>query len=412
MANAIELAVVYQTMLDEQLEAEALTSWMEGNAGMVNFVGVSQVKIPSITTSGFGDMSRDGDYPVGSVVLANQTVDITYDRAVALKADIFDVEESQGVANGGNIVKVFNKTQAVPEIDQTRHAKLFSYANAAVKTAAYTPVVGTIYSQLISDIEEIQGTIGENYELVIHIRSKVASILAKSTEMTKYVALTDGEMSFTAGSGQVITSKIKLLDGIPLLRMPNNRMYSNVTLNVGTVGDPTFGYSTNDYSANINWIIMAREVPVAVKKYQNTKIVPQSINSTSRQDCIIPNLYHDLFVFDNKVNGLYVSYTAIAAIELAGTLAKGTGTGNTKYTATGVATGNTLGYQVNDAALTGATLPNYNDILTTTTDFTVYTSGADIEAAATKYLIVYELDSNLRVVSLFQKILTGVVSTG
>lgn len=397
MANNIDLVTIFNTVLDQSMEQGAVTGWMEANAGQIEYQGGGTVKVPKISTDGFGSMERNGEYPTGDVSLTNETYSLTQDRAVKLGVDVLDIEESKGVANGSNVLAHFSRKNAVPEIDAYRHMKLFEYANDALHTESYTLDADTVYSTLIDNINEVQGVIGEDYPLVIHMSMKAAAALQKSSEMTRQFILTDGEMTYTANSGQAITAKIKMLDGIPIYRVVNNRMYSNITLNEG---ETTYGYSTNDYSMEINWIIMAQEAPIAVRKYEDIKIIPNSINATSRKDQIIPNIYHDLWVFDNKVNGLFVSYKAIDAPELDGTLAEGSETGKTKFTAEDVGSGNTLGYKVADAEL--SSVPKLNQILTSD-DYTAYTSGADITASADDFLYIYEIDSNKRVVNLYSK---------
>ena len=398
--NNIALAAKFQTLLSQKLEDGAQTAWMEANAGQVDFVGVNQVKVPQMTVSGFGNMTRGGKYPLGAVTKTDQTLTLPYDRAVRLQTDIFDVEESKGVANGANVIEVFTRTQAIPEVDAVRHATLFAIANNGLRTANYTPAKATVFSQLQADIEKIQGKIGESYPLVIHIRSEVAAVLATSTEMTRQFRLEDGEMNFTTPAGRAITAKIKMLDNIALNRIVNDRMYSSITLNAGSTSElATLGFTANDYSMKINWIIMVQDLPIAIKKYENTKVIPQSINAESRHDNIIPNLYHGIFVFDNKLDGLFVSYQAIAAPTLTGAFAAGSEAGKRKFTATGVAEGNTLGVKVFDTAPAAAAVPKLNDILGED-DYTAYVSAADITAASTKVIYVYELDANKRVIRL------------
>ena len=43
MANSIEKAKIYQSELDKQMVAEAVTGWMEANAGLVVYNGGSGV---------------------------------------------------------------------------------------------------------------------------------------------------------------------------------------------------------------------------------------------------------------------------------------------------------------------------------------------------------------------------------
>lgn len=406
MANNIELATIFNTVLDETMEQEAVTSWMEGNAPGLEYVDGKYVKVPKMAVSGFGNYTRGGSYPTGTVAVANQQFEMTQDRAVKLAVDILDKEESKQVASGSNIIATFGRDNAIPEIDAYRHAKLFEYANKGLRTKAYAPDVSTIYGELSDNIAEVQDLIGESYDLVIHMSIPVAQILAKSSELSSKFIISEGTMEFTSSTGRKIVAKVATVDGSPIRRVKSNRMYSAITLNTGAGENPTFGYAKAATGMNLNWIIMARSAPVAVRKLNDMKIIASAQNPDGRDDIIIPNVVHDLWVFDNKVAGLFVSYQAIAAPALAGTHEAGAAAG-TKFTATGVAAGNTLGYVVSDTELT-TTLPKYNQILKED-EYTPYTSGADIVATATQYLIVYELDANKRVMAVYQSICTNKV---
>ena len=90
MANSIEKAKIYQSELDKQMVAEAVTGWMEANAGLVVYNGGSEVKIPKITMDGLGSYSRTDGYPAGSVTLAYETMTMTQDRAQSFNLDAMD----------------------------------------------------------------------------------------------------------------------------------------------------------------------------------------------------------------------------------------------------------------------------------------------------------------------------------
>jgi len=101
------------------------------------------------------------------------------------------------------------------------------------------------------------------------------------------------------------------------------------------------------------------------------------------------------FSFSIDINGQPASTDATAAAALTATVAVGSATGTTKFTATPGA-GNTLAYKLTAASVT-VYQDGYPGLLT------AYTSGADIPAAVNQYLGAYELNSYGRVVKYYQK---------
>jgi hypothetical protein len=162
-ANTLEYAVLYQTRLDEQFNQESTTAWMEGNAGLVKYEGGNTVKVPKRSVTGLGNYSRTSGYPAGgAVTLSWETFTFTQDRAQTFNLDRMDVDETNFLIVAGDVLKQFQTEQVIPEIDSYRYSKIFQLSNQKLKTGAYTPAVGTIYSQLVGEIKTMQDTIGNN----------------------------------------------------------------------------------------------------------------------------------------------------------------------------------------------------------------------------------------------------------
>jgi len=94
--------------------------------------------------------------------------------------------------------------------------------------------------------------------------------------------------------------------------------------------------------------------------------------------------------FELRLNGKPTRTAPVAATALTATIAAGSASGTTKATATPGA-GNSLGYLLAAQAVT-ANNREYVD------NYTAYTSGSDIPAAAGQFLAVYELDAYFHVV--------------
>lgn len=379
--NTLEYAVLFQTRLDEQVRQELTTAWMEGNAGQVRYDGGDTVKVPKRSVTGLGAYDKATGYPAGgAVTLTYETFQLTQDRGQKFMLDARDVNEANFLIEAGAIMKQFQTDSVVPEVDSFRYSKIFTGANKFLKTAAYTPVVGTIYTQLKADITAIADKVGTSVGLVIMMPFTVSDILARSTELTKQLTV---DQNFSNGE---INTKVKMIDGIPIIEVSSDRMKSAYTF------DATAGFSASAVGMQINWIIMARTAPLAITKMDKPKILAPESNPDADAWVLGYRRFHDLWIFDRAYDSVKVSYTAIAAPALTTVIAQGTASGSTKFTAT-PGSGNTLAYLKQAGVITA---PNFNDI---PTGLTAYISGADIAGAvATNYLGQYELDAQGHVV--------------
>ena len=78
--NTLQYSTIFQTELDKQMEHLTLTSWMDANAGQVQYNGGAEVKIPKMSLVGLGDYNRDEGYKQGAVTLEYETFKMTQDR--------------------------------------------------------------------------------------------------------------------------------------------------------------------------------------------------------------------------------------------------------------------------------------------------------------------------------------------
>lgn len=375
MANSIAYAQIFQELLDEQMLQEMTTAWMEPNAASLRYNGGKEVKIPSMTMDGLADYNRSTGYADGDVDTTYQTKTFTMDRGRNFRLDSMDFDESNFSAEAMRIMAEFQRTHVIPEVDSYRYKTIFQLANQALKTGSYTPDKATIYGELLSDISAVRDTIGGENQLVIAIREPVAAILDQSTEFDRSLPVTEFQNGATS-------SMVQSIDGIPIIRVSTARFKTDYTF--------TDGFAPTAVAMNMNWIIIARTAPIAVVKTDKPRIFDPSVNQDFDGWKIQYRKYHDLWIKNNALDAVFVSYTAIAAPALTATIAQGSASGTTKATIT-AGTGNTLAY-IKQA---GAFTVYYNDIPTGTT---AYVSGADIAVTAGQHLGLFELDATGHVV--------------
>ena len=153
--NTLVTATLFQETLDKVAMHEALTGWMEANAGDVIYNGGAEIKIPKMSLQGLGDYDRDNGYTQGSVTLEYETRKMTQDRGRKFSLDAVDV---------------------VPEIDAYRLSKIATDVITANKTEmieyGYTPAESTILRKMKTGIKKIRDA-GYNGDLIIHATGDV-----------------------------------------------------------------------------------------------------------------------------------------------------------------------------------------------------------------------------------------------
>ena len=391
MANTIAYAQIFQEILDEQMIQEMTTAWMESNQNMVKYNGGNTVRIPKMSTTGLGDYSRSAGYVAGSVVLEWETHTFDKDRGTTFNLDAMDVDESNFVATASSVMSEFQKDNVIPEVDSYRYAKIFQIANLAEKTTGYTPLASTIFAALKADIAKMQDIFGEKEALVISMSVQAASILDQADKIDKMIRYDE----FVTGqdvNGKPIASKIGFLDNIPIMRISSDRLKSAYTFSA------TDGYAPTAGALDINWEICARRSIIAIVKQDIMRIFDPVTNQDANAWKMDYRKYHTLIIPDNKVDGLLVNYTPVAAPALTATVAGGVAAGSTKFTATATVS---LAYTMTDVADIGS-------LGIKPVGGNAYISAADIPGAVVgQYLNMYDLDANGLIVKFSTQVLAG-----
>lgn len=304
--NTLEYAKLFQTTLDEQMVAMSTSGWMESNSGQVKYSGGNEVKIPKITMDGLGDYDRDKGFAQGSVSLTYGTYTMTQDRGRTFQLDAMDVDETNFVTSAATIMGEFQRTWVVPEIDAYRYSKIYAMAKAKGKVngAGYTPEANTIFDALTADITAIEDIVGENEEIVITISALAAQKLDMADKIEKKLDVTD----FAHGK---VSRKVKSLDEKPIIRVPSARMKTAYIFNDGeTSGQTGGGFTPATDAKQVNWIITVRRCPIAVSKTDKIRIFDPGTNQKADAWKLDYRKYHDLWIPDNKMDGVIVNVGA------------------------------------------------------------------------------------------------------
>lgn len=297
--NTLEYASVFMEELDSQLVEKSTTGWMEDNAGQVQYNGGAEVKIPKMQMSGLGNYDRDGGFAKGAVTVTYETRELTQDRGRTFQLDAMDVDETNFAATAGNVMREFQNTKVIPEIDAYRYSKIAELAEVAGKTKSYAPAVDSIFENLMNDITEVRDTAGECTEIVIAMSAKVAGMLDLAKGGTN--VLQSG--FFEQGKAEI---KVKEIDGCPIIRVPSARFQTKYTFLDG-VENADGGFAAAEDAKDINWMILVKNAPVAVSKTDVTRIFDPMTNQNANAWKIDYRKYHDLWIMDNGMDGVLVN---------------------------------------------------------------------------------------------------------
>ena len=299
--NTIEYAKVFTDALDAQLVEGSTSGWMEANAGQVKYQGGNEIKIPKITLNGMGDYDRDAGFTQGAVTLTYETRTLSQDRGRTFQIDAADVDETNFALVAGNIMGEFQRTKVIPEIDAYRYSSLAKIAKDNERTGNYTPASETIFTELLKDITAIRDVVGDGREIIV----TMSAITANMLDMAKGGSNIIESGEFKQGNA---TLKVRSIDGCPIIRVPSLRLKTEYDFLDGvTGGEEEGGFKTTEGSKGINWIIAVRDVPVAVSKTDVTRIFDPMTNQKANAWKIDYRKYHDIWVMDNALEGLWVS---------------------------------------------------------------------------------------------------------
>ena len=299
--NTIELAAAFQKELDKRMVSDSTTGWMELNSNLVQYNGGAYIKIPDITMDGLADYDRGKGFTDGDIVLKFQLHTMTQDRGRSFMLDAMDVNESNFVATAGAVMKEFQDTMVIPEIDAYRYSKIASLAMENNRASyGYEPDESTIFKQLTDDITMVQDKIGTNKKVIVTMSIATANILYNNEKISKSL----NTMEFKQGE---MTTRIKFINDVPIVTAPSDWLKTAYNFYSGVDEEAKGGFEIGETAKTINWIIAAENAPIAVSKQDIMRIFEPDKNINADAYKINYRRYHDLWIPKNKMQSVWVN---------------------------------------------------------------------------------------------------------
>ncbi len=297
-ANSFELVTKYLPLLDEVFVTSSITGRMDVPAKNVEFVGANAVKYFKTSMDGLANYDRDVGFVGGGVVGTWETLTLSLMRGRQFEIDQHDNEETLMLAFG-TLAGEFIRTHVVPEVDAVRFARYASKEDILTTSGAtldssnvVTAIDAAIYAMDEQDVPS------EGRKLFI--TPTLYQAMKQSAAFTRFV------------TGNNIDRNFEMFDGMEVIRVPQTRFYTKIELYDGiTEGPPderSGGYAkdVDNGGVDINFMIIHPSSVLQITKSASPRIIPPESNKQRRAYCFDYLLYHDAFVYDNKVKGIYL----------------------------------------------------------------------------------------------------------
>ena len=246
--------------------------------------------------------SRDG-FAIGGVDVSWEIFRLQWVRGKQFRIDYIANEETAGIIIG-NALEEFHRLKVIPEVDVARFSFIAEQASVTLGNMEVNTTISanTIISKFNSVFEWMYEHGVPEEEQVLFVSPAVMTLIRNTTELTKFI--TQGDFRSEAG----LTFNVEKYMERPIVTVPSDRFFTNVLLTNN-------GYRAQASSYVINFMCVSTKATVPVRKLEYEKIYGPEMSGLAGFHGYIINylLYHGIFVPRNKVPGLWVSVSGVAA---------------------------------------------------------------------------------------------------
>lgn len=301
MANSISLVTKFLPVLDAVYKRESVTSILDTANDRVEFIGANVVKLFKQSLDGLGNYNRNTGFVAGDITATWETLTLSKDRGRSFMLDVMDNDETLGMALGA-LTGEFIRVYVAPELDAYRFAK---YAGT-VGIDAGTPADITSSTDVVGAIDEADKSMSNNEVprdgRILFVSEDVYKRL--KGQITRFIENGEGNVNRT----------IEMFDNMRVIRVPQNRFNTAITLYDGTTsGQEAGGYIVPaSTSYKINFMIIHPSAVVQVVKHVIPRLFSPAQNLDADAWKYDYRIYHDAFVLDNKLKGIYMHRASTA----------------------------------------------------------------------------------------------------
>lgn len=295
MSNAITTVSKYLPFLDQVYSYASRSAILDTASDLVKETADAKtVLLAKTSMQGLGDYNRNGEkgFINGDVSLTWESHTFTQDRGRSFQIDAMDDLETLGTAFG-TLASEFLRTQVVPEIDAYRF-------NAYAQKSGYAVTGATLTKDTICDaIDDAMVAMKENEVdltgAVLFITPTLYGAVKKSDKFVRPLAPNENP-----------NRNFGMYDELLVVEVPQSRFYKGIEMNDGsTGGQEAGGFKKASTGKDINFQIVAPSAVMQLTKHAKMRVFDPDTNQAADAYKVDYRIYHDAWVMENKLPGIY-----------------------------------------------------------------------------------------------------------
>lgn len=280
---AIELVTKFLPYVDEMFSTESKKSLLTNQD--FEWDGASYVKVYKVTTAGMNDYGRSGPATgnwsrygaVETLDATTQAMKLTRDRSFTFAIDKLDSNETQAQLQAASALARQLREVVIPEVDAWVFGRMCEHAGQ--KPAAVALTAANLYGEIIKGSNALDNAEAPDTGRVLMVTPDTYLLMKQAPDI---ILETD------VGNEMRLRGVIATLDGMPVLRVPANRL------------PEAFGFMIAHPVATV--------APTKLEDYVIHEN-PPGINGA----LVEGRINYDAFVLDNKAKALYYQAKATAS---------------------------------------------------------------------------------------------------
>ena len=291
MANSVSLVSVFLALIDAVYKQESKTARLDALTQAPSFLEANAVKVMKLSAVGLGTYSRTTGYPAGNITAAWETMTLATERGRAFTLDRMDNEEMLGLVLG-NLIREWMRVYVAPELDAYRFSKYASWSGISEVGTPATLSNSTVLAAIDAGVGQLNADEVPEEGRILFVSDTVQTFL-------------DQALTRMYSNDARISTRVAEYNGMPVVMVPQTRFYKGITLNAGATGGAGGFIKTVSTGRDINFMIVHPTAVLQPIKLNQVKYFSPDVNQTSDGHLWQYRLYHDAFVYENHVDGVY-----------------------------------------------------------------------------------------------------------
>lgn len=271
------------------------------NNGRFRWTGAKTIEIPSISTTGRVNASRD------TIALAQRNYDnawepktLTNERKWSTLVHPMDIDQTNYAASIANITQVYNEEQKFPEMDAYTVSKIYSdwtqvagpeqQSNHTADTTALTVAnVLDVFDNLMLNMDNARVPANGR---ILYVTNEVGKLLNNADKISRSISVEAGP--------NAIDRRVSRLDEVEIVKVPATLMK--------TAYDFTIGWTPDGSAKQINMFLVHPLAVITPVSYTFSRLDAPSAGSEGKY-IYYEESFEDVFILNKKSDAIQFNIT-------------------------------------------------------------------------------------------------------